>query len=573
MKLNFRKRLYGVTIRRLKQGWSTELQEKLQVLKLEDFQQKNVLKGLTEVVVKALMDQQQTEEGFLVHEQVYELMNDNLQTHAEDLREKETDFQLVARELADDITEIRNTFMPNDARAVAQVAACDDWYQLLPWLRQMLVDNYEYNQQLEDNEQPARLFTLLPVCSTDARFITLDTSVLQKLVKTLPNFAGEVTRESWADVIKPPLAGKTWAAIVRTDGVTVDWLRELPDDAPRGQADVEATPLEKIAEVDRAKVQDAVGVDPGRKYFLFANQSEQEPRRRDVYQAPSRRRKKKNKGDNKKYKVKKHLDKKQKRHGGWQKRRRHEKGERTYSMSTKEWRCRSGAAQRQEQSTQWLKAFTAQPAAEGGQQRKSLYEVLQETPTPKVHTAAAFLEHCAYIRRWLDPILDHTVGERKVRRLRFQAYMQRVATLDEACHGITGGKKDAIVMFGAVRCSSGWGHAPAPIMELRRRLEMRATLVVLHEHYTSKRCSKCAFADPTYNDQLEAGARGECRQSGQAAKNNIYGTLYCKHCNTRFNRDNNASRNIRQLGQGMVWNDQERQWQFKHAGAFDAAAA
>ena len=239
-----------------------------------------MLKGLTEVVVKALMDQQQTEEGFLVHEQVYELMNDILQTHAEDLREKETDFQRVASELADDITEIRNTFMPNDARAVAQVAACDDWYQLLPWLRQMLVDNYEYNQQLEDNEQPARLFTLLPVCSTDARFITLDTSVLQKFVTTLTDFAGEVTRESWADVIKPPLAGKTWAAIVRTDGVTVDWLRELPDDAPRGQADVKATSLEDIAKVDRAKVPDAVGVDPGRKYFLFANQLEQEPRRR-----------------------------------------------------------------------------------------------------------------------------------------------------------------------------------------------------------------------------------------------------------------------------------------------------
>lgn len=268
---------------------------------------------------------------------------------------------------------------------------------------------------------------------------------------------------------------------------------------------------------------------------------------------------------------KKHLDKKQQRHGGKLKRRRHEKGERTYRMSTKEWRCRSGAAQRQEQSTQWLKAFTAQPAAEGGQQRKSLYEVLQETPTPKVHTAAAFLEHCAYIRRWLDPILNHTVGERKVRRLRFQAYMQRVATLDEACHGITGGKKDAIVMFGAARCSSGWGHAPAPIMELRRRLEMRATLVVLHEHYTSKRCSKCAFANTNYDDQLEAGARGQSGQ--QRAKNNIYSTRWCPHCKTRWNRDNNAARNIRQLWQIMVWNGQKRLKLFKHPGAYDAAAA
>merc|ERR1719183_2734683 len=97
VRYNFRKRLYGVTIRRLKRGWSTELQENLQVLKLEDFQQKNVLKGLTAVVVNALMDQQHTTE-------VYQ----------EQDGEKETDFQLVASELADDITAIRNQFMPND---------------------------------------------------------------------------------------------------------------------------------------------------------------------------------------------------------------------------------------------------------------------------------------------------------------------------------------------------------------------------------------------------------------------------------------------------------------------------
>jgi hypothetical protein len=362
--------------------------------------------------------------------------------------------------------------------------------------------------------------------------------------------------------------------------VTVDWVFKLPDDAPRGQADVKATSLEDIAKVDPAKVPDAVGVDPGRRELVNANQSQQGAHT-EVYQAPSRRRKEKTKEKTKKYskkkKKKKKEGKKQKRHGGSQKRRRHEKGERTYRMSTKEWRCRSGATRRQELSTQWLKQITAQPAAEGGQQqRKSLYQVLEDTPTPKVHTAEAFLVHCAYIRRWLSKILDHTVGERKVRRLRFQAYMQRVATLDEACHGITGGKKDAIVVFGAARCSSGWGHAPAPIMELRRRLEMRATLVVLHEHYTSKRCSKCAFADPTYNDQLEAGARGECWQSRQAAKNNIYGTRWCKHCKTRWNRDNNASRYVRQVAQFMATyrpGNNRRPSQFKHPGALDAAAA
>ena len=60
-------------------------------------------------------------------------------------------------------------------------------------------------------------------------------------------------------------------------------------------------------------------------------------------------------------------------------------------MSTRHWSSRSGAQQRQEESTRWLKQINAQPAAEGRQRRKSLYQVLLETPTPKVSIAQGFL--------------------------------------------------------------------------------------------------------------------------------------------------------------------------------------
>jgi hypothetical protein len=82
-----------------------------------------------------------------------------------------------------------------------------------------------------------------------------------------------------------------------------------------------------------------------------------------------------------------------------------------------------------------------------------------------------------------------------------------------------------------------------------------------------------AFHNPNYThvhkDQLVDGARG---QSGeQRAKKGIYGMRFCKHCGTRWNRDVNAARNIRQVFQAMVPQPHERPKLFKHAGALDGA--
>ena len=51
----------------------------------------------------------------------------------------------------------------------------------------------------------------------------------------------------------------------------------------------------------------------------------------------------------------------------------------------------------------------------------------------------------------------------------------------------------AIVVFGAAQCHSGFGYFPAPVKGLVRRLRRHTNVVILDEHYTSKRCSKCAF--------------------------------------------------------------------------------
>jgi transposase len=103
-------------------------------------------------------------------------------------------------------------------------------------------------------------------------------------------------------------------------------------------------------------------------------------------------------------------------------------------------------------------------------------------------------------------------------------------------------------------------------MELRWRLEQRARLVVLDERYTSKRCSKCAFHDNTYAENrsvLEAGKRGKCRQSEQAAKTNIFGLRWCPNCETLWHRDVNAGRNIRLVFLELIKPPHERPPTFK----------
>ena len=111
-------------------------------------------------------------------------------------------------------------------------------------------------------------------------------------------------------------------------------------------------------------------------------------------------------------------------------------------------------------------------------------------------------------------------------------------------------------------------------MELRWRLEQHARLVVLHEHYTSQRCSNCAFRDDTYVENrsvLEAGERGECWQSEQAAKTNIFGLRWCPNCKTLWHRDVNAGRNIRQVFLEQSKPPHERRQTFKKDGALDGA--
>ena len=228
-----------------------------------------------------------------------------------------------------------------------------------------------------------------------------------------------------------------------------------------------------------------------------------------------------------------------------------------------QWRNDSGSRYAQDKREAWLRGTLAQRP---GHPPQTLYDALLATPTVKTATAASFAAHCRYGSGLLPHLIQHQVVERRVRRLRFRSYCQRMTALDSLCRRLCNGQgMHAVVVLGACECSSGFGYFPAPLKELRRRLELHTRVVVIDEHYTSQRCSDCAFAEEPSHHRLDAGRCGDTHESG--ASGEIHGVRWCPECRKLWNRDVNAARNMRQVFLHMLAHGLSRPEGFRHPGA------
>ena len=118
-------------------------------------------------------------------------------------------------------------------------------------------------------------------------------------------------------------------------------------------------------------------------------------------------------------------------------------------------------------------------------------------------------------------------------------------------------------------------------MQLRQRLEFHTRVIVLHEHYTSQRCSKCAFAEALPGTALPRTAHslkllpGRARDvrgkvDGTLNKRDIHGVRWCSQCKTTWNRDVNSARSMRQVFLWMLNHGLVRPEPFRHVGALSA---
>ena len=121
---------------------------------------------------------------------------------------------------------------------------------------------------------------------------------------------------------------------------------------------------------------------------------------------------------------------------------------------------------------------------------------------------------------------------------RFTTYVYSQKALTWIAKKVVGNKKNAAIGFGDWSQTDGFvrGHPKAPPKRIKKALGVYATVIEVDEYRTSQVCSKCKV--------------GKCDKDDHKLEKMKYGAvpchfvLRCLSCNTIWQRDVNASRNI-----------------------------
>ena len=184
----------------------------------------------------------------------------------------------------------------------------DNWSDLLPWLYEVNVENAAHAEAHagdDDPIKPARLFTLTPINTFDAKFITIDTDGLHGLLRRRDSGVREQTPDStsafraqadeWWNaafnidrVLRTGSLGFEFGRMVKTDGVAVNFVCARPkteeelEDPDKVAADAAlgvtarkkkapwATPLSQWPALEDVNPEWVTGVDPGRRDIVTA---------------------------------------------------------------------------------------------------------------------------------------------------------------------------------------------------------------------------------------------------------------------------------------------------------------
>jgi len=285
---------------------------------------------------------------------------------------------------------------------------------------------------------------MVPLCDArKARHITLDTTALYKLLRdvddqwraakqaplrfddgdSVPATEREfhINAEQWwrrvLDVQRferPGIPSLKFKGTLYTDGVSVSLVQQRDgdggddgDDPEAAAAEAEAavtgkkapkvvTPFSqwpKLEEVDPHKV---TGVDPGRRDFVSAARTGPPPshrRRRKHWRRAAAGARGRGRG--------RRRPKRHHRHGGRRKRRRHQHGYKTFSVSMRAWRVRSGNRAAQDKRTRWLQ----QDRNASGDARSSLCAQLKALPSGRVPSGRALQLRIAAVEQLLPRLL------------------------------------------------------------------------------------------------------------------------------------------------------------------------
>ncbi|KAA6418449.1 MAG: hypothetical protein FRX49_11609 [Trebouxia sp. A1-2] len=396
----------------------------------------------------------------------------------------------------------------------------------IAWLHLVLSDF----QAAQDTPRAPKLFSMTPQASSQAKFITINSASLLRLLKAagwanLPSLspAGEkkftAERASWwqrctdyqSFCTHTQRTHREFHFQVETDGISVSILMfqpasgsaSAPPVAPnskkrkrRQQQQTSSAWVSGLPDSQLLQAPRIVGLDPGRK-ALFTAVVHSQPAADSLH----RGRPCESKYD-------------------------------TLSWSCSRWQEASGIKHRLRKSELWLNRKPALKAA------------LLDTPTAKVWSTDQFMLHIKHRLQHAPEAIAH-FGDRRHRQLRWSTYIKRQQAYAAVCKAISNGSRDTVVAYGDASFSSSCckGNPSTPTVSLRRQLGGRCRVYDTDEFRTSKLC--CACRTPMKGMPLPVTERGRKDHGPES-----YSVRLCRNTECRrilWNRDVNAAINILHL--------------------------
>ena len=219
--------------------------------------------------------------------------------------------------------------------------------------------------------------------------------------------------------------------------------------------------------------------------------------------------------------------------------------EETVKISTKQYRHKAGNIAASKHTCNILKKIKPEGFTD------NLYDLLQNSPTHKDVNLSGWLAYLKYTLKIL-PFSFDAFEKRSIRRQKFNNFIKRDKALDNICKKVLGlggqCSGQVFVAFGDGQgCSTGFAYAPVPQSRLRHRLRHihNARVTLIHEPYTSQKCSTCFC-------QLKDIYKNVKLDNGKVEKKMIYGIKFCEsECCSHdgnhqkfWHRDKNASINM-----------------------------
>lgn len=220
----------------------------------------------------------------------------------------------------------------------------------------------------------------------------------------------------------------------------------------------------------------------------------------------------------------------------------------TVRFSNREYQHLSKTRQRLKKRAEW---YAENP---------KLHRAYREIATRKVATIAEFVIHLAGVQAIFGDLWAVKTMTRE-RRLDFAAHMDTSSALDMICQRLLSMRsskdKRLVIAFGAAVFNKSKGGRCPPTKKLKHRLKHRwkeeCIVIEVNEHCTSKYCS-----NPSCKEAPEL-TQAQCQNA-----TSIYSLKACSACQTIWNRDCNAARNILHVFLHMQDNQGARPFPFNY---------